>query len=183
MSESEHRQKYFPPPKFPFSYSIFEAKDGDDCLKKTLTLSAYTGATGTTFALIAGLTSTTADNPALGSNILIRLTKYGLPMFAAGGMYAATTCVVANIRGKNDPFNHFFGGLAMGSVFGTAFKSQKLGWGIGFATGFLAMIWKAGKIEGFTNFDYSQYRREKTLGGHTRSYLTTRPNPEGDQRI
>ena len=42
---------------------------------------------------------------------------------AAGGMFAATTCAVANIRGgKDDPFNHFCAGLATGSVFGTACK-------------------------------------------------------------
>eukprot|EP00745_Piridium_sociabile_P028633 TRINITY_DN46256_c0_g1_i1.p1 TRINITY_DN46256_c0_g1~~TRINITY_DN46256_c0_g1_i1.p1 ORF type:complete len:199 (+),score=38.29 TRINITY_DN46256_c0_g1_i1:50-598(+) len=182
MSE-EHRQKYFPTPRIR-CYPFYKTKDGDDCLKKTLALSAYSGAAGTTFALMAGLTSTTTDNPALASNVLIRLTKYGLPMFAAGGMFAATTCTVANLRGgKDDPFNHFAGGLATGSVFGTAFKSHKLGWGLGFTFAFLALIWKAGKIEGFTNIKTSEFRRERTLGGHNRSYFTMRPNPEGDPNL
>ncbi|KAL8622453.1 hypothetical protein ACOMHN_034118 [Nucella lapillus] len=182
MSE-EHRQKYYPTAQSPISFGFYKGKDGDDCLRKALTLSAYSGAAGTTFALIAGLTSTTADNPALSSNILIRLTKYGLPMFAAGGVFAASTCVIANVRGKDDPFNHFFGGLATGSVFGTAFKSQKLGWGLGCAFALFAMIVKAGKIEGFANLDLTQFRRERTLGSHQRSYLTTRPNPEGDPNL
>lgn len=146
-------------------------------------LSGYSGAAGTTFALLAGLTSTTADNPALGSNILIRLAKYGLPMFAAGGMFAASTCVIANVRGKDDPLNHFFGGLATGSVFGTAFKSQKLGWGLGFTFALFAMILKAGKMEGFAVIDPYQFRRERTLGSFQRSYFTSRPDPEGDKNI
>ncbi|KAK7100799.1 NADH dehydrogenase [ubiquinone] 1 alpha subcomplex subunit 11-like [Littorina saxatilis] len=183
MSE-EHRQKYFPPRPSKFSlYPFYSVKDGDECLKKTLTMSAYTGALGTSFAVLAGLTSTTPDNPALGSNLLIRLTKYSLPMFAAGGMFAATTCAVANIRGKDDPLNHFVAGLTTGSVFGTAFKSQKLGWGLGVTFGLLAFVIKALKSEGLVNIDMNTLRREKAFTEYQRSYFTTRPDPEGDRNL
>jgi len=184
MSE-EHRQKYFPPRQVRFSvYPFYSTKDGDDCLKKTIATSAFSGGLGTAFGLVAGLTSTTPYSPALGSNVLIRLSKYGLPMFAAGGMFAATTCAVANIRGgKDDPWNHFCGGLATGSVFGTAFKSQKLGWGLGFTFAFLALLMKAGKIDGFATWDINTLRREKAFNEYQRSYLTSRPDPEGDRTM
>lgn len=46
MSE-EHRQKYFPPrPHRHKLYPFYTVKDSDDCLKKTVALSAYSGALG-----------------------------------------------------------------------------------------------------------------------------------------
>jgi len=146
-------------------------------------LSATTGAIGTGFAVIAGLTSTTPGNPALGSNLLIRLTKYSLPAFAAGAMFAATTCTVANVRGKEDPLNHFVAGMTTGSVFGTAFKSQKLGWSLGFAIGLMAAVVKGLKQEGHFNLDINTIRRERSFTEYQRSYLTNRPSPEGDRTL
>lgn len=185
MSE-EHRLRYFGKPEKSRYYPFYEVKDGDDCLKKTLMVSLYTGSAGTLFAFFNGFTSTTIDNPALGSNLLIRFGKFAVPMFAAGAVYSATVCAVSNIQGgKDSPLNHFCGGMAAGSVFGTAFKSHKLGWGLAFLFGSLAALRKQYEMEGFSKINDVPTRRQTQmfLGSHQRSFLTSRPDAEGDQSL
>jgi len=183
MSE-EHRKKYFPEHKRRFElYPFYEKKDNEDCAKKILATTATTGIAGTTFAILAGLTSTTPDNPALGSNMMIRLAKYGLPAFAVGAMFSGTVCASANIRGKDDALNHLLAGLTTGSVIGTAMKSQKIGWAYGIALGLFAAAAKGVITETGWKLKPTTLRREVSFNEYKRSYFTTRPDNKGDPNL
>lgn len=184
MSE-EHRKKYFPPkPRRYIAYPFYKTKDGDDCLRKILTLSCYSGGIGSGFAVVGALKATIHESPQLGSHLLIRLGKYALPMAAAGAMFSAAICTMANVRGgANDPYNHFVGGLAVGSVFGAATRSHAKGWGMGIFIGLAALIWKAGKLEGWANIDGEEINRTKGFYVYKRAWFTERPDPEGNRGL
>lgn len=49
-----------------------------------------------------------------------RVIYWGAPLIGGGLAYTSIVCTAASLRKKNDQWNHAFGGMAAGAVFGAA---------------------------------------------------------------
>jgi len=62
------------------------------------------------------------QNPGIATAVA-RITWWGIPFIGGGIVYTSTVNMLANIRGKTDPINHFWGGAAVGALLGKHCKS------------------------------------------------------------
>lgn len=82
--------------------------------------------------LVLGTCAGTLDIVAMSrpvgiANIATRYAMITFPIMAVGSTFAATSCLLADYRQKDDTYNHFWGGFSAGVVAGACFKSGTFG--------------------------------------------------------
>ena len=74
---------------------------------------------------LLGLTDVISLPPKGGRSLVgnvLRLTKVGGSIAIMGPVFAASTCMLANLRGKDDYPNYWWGGVAAATAFCTVCK-------------------------------------------------------------
>lgn len=105
-------------------YHYYDTPDGEDCLKKVV----YMNKVGLVFGIFGGTLDVVAGSKPVGiANIATRYAMISLPLMAVGSTFAATCCLLADYRGKDDTYNYFFGGFSAGCVAGACARSGTFG--------------------------------------------------------
>jgi len=126
--------------KWPNLRLLYDGKDDENYLYKTLVLTKYTGITSATFAAM-DIALFPRPNPGLG-NALSRIKFYAGPIVGGGLAYTSAVLLATNLRGKNDQYNHMYGGAAWGIVIGKCARCFITGSLMGLLLGFTGFILK-----------------------------------------
>lgn len=105
-------------------YHYYDTPDGEDCLQKVFFMNKM----GIVLGICGGTLDVVAGSKPVGiANIAARYAMISLPLMAVGSTYAATCCLLANYRKKDDTYNYFFGGFSAGCVAGACARSGTFG--------------------------------------------------------
>lgn len=130
-------------------YQYYDTPDGEDCVKKVI----YLNKVG---AILGGFYSTldvlTMSKPVGVGNIALRYATLTLPVMAVGSTFGAVTCLSTTIRGKDDFFNYFYGGVAAGSVTGAIARNGVVGTLCAVSFGIAGMLKKYYVMKGWIMF-------------------------------
>jgi len=137
IPKGKHPPNWTPNPRW---MDIFKGRDDERVLFKTLLMTKYAGAVGGFAALFDVMLVTQSQTV---TSALQRILYWNVPIIGGGLAYTSTVAVLASMRGgKNDTWNHFFGGLAAGSVCGAARHSIIFGAVLGFGFGMYGAVHK-----------------------------------------
>jgi hypothetical protein len=101
----------------------FLVRPEESCLKGTVKFIGYGTIFGTSIAMI---TAQNYENVSFLETAGRSVARYIFPLALVGGMYASTTCMMDEVRGRHRPVsNGFIGGAVAGAVLGT--KTHNLG--------------------------------------------------------
>lgn len=159
---------------------LYDSPDGKNCLIKT----AKCAQVGTVWGLLAGATDAALyTNCTTLGGWAARLAHFGVPGAATGAMLAATSCLVGEVRGENDPLNHLIGGFAAGSVWGAKYRSVSRGVSVACAGAVLAGLYKLIRDAGYTFTGTTAHPGHKEQGPYAgRHFLFSKETPEPKDR-
>lgn len=109
---------------------------------------------------------------------LVKLYRHGLPPLIAATTFGATMSLAANIRNKEDAWNHAIGGYAAGTMFGVWYKAPKVGFWSGV---FLAIVGSSfKKMSEYGVFDRPlTVHHERVFDFYRTGWMIERPHQEG----
>ncbi|KAF0287394.1 NADH dehydrogenase [ubiquinone] 1 alpha subcomplex subunit 11 [Amphibalanus amphitrite] len=142
-------------------YKYYDTKDGEDCHKKIwfMTKSALllSGWAGPCYCALV-------THPVGAWQTVHSLGYITIPLVTSAATFAATTCALTNLRGKDDFYNPALGGLAAGSIFGAAKQSLATGarWGGIFAVAAISV--KAGVDYDWRWWEAENFTQRGTVG-------------------
>ncbi|KAM3851195.1 NADH dehydrogenase [ubiquinone] 1 alpha subcomplex subunit 11 [Vipera latastei] len=124
----------------------WEILDSTHCFRNTWLagrLGALTGLIGSTYHVILYTPETTLEG-------LLRVTKSTVTMATLGAVFAATSCISAELRdAPEDPMNYFIGGCASGAMIGARTNSFVIGSSACVGLGALGAFVKVARQQGW----------------------------------
>jgi len=126
-------------------HEVFEGKDNDDYVHKTIQMTKYTATTSAfiscgeiTFLELRGLKAARA------------IGRWALPIIGGGIAYTTTAAFLGGIRNKTEAKHHFMAGQVAGAIYGASRKSFMAGLLWGLVLGLTGMVYKDASINGYT---------------------------------
>lgn len=138
-------------------YSYHDYPDGTHCTYKTAVVARKTTIIG---FFIGSLEVINISKPSTIGGALARYPKYMVPGVMTGVAFGITTCTLGMVRQKDDNWNYFFGGAAMGSVFGIARRSFAVGTPCTVLFALAAVCYKE-----YINSEMATYKRHRNWNG------------------
>lgn len=105
-------------------YKYYDTPDGQDCLKKL--------AVATKYGAIYGLFTSALDvlcisHPKGYGATFARIGYVTLPFLGVGATFATSTCLLTDLRNKDDHLNYLIGGALSGAIVGVWQRSAQIG--------------------------------------------------------
>lgn len=142
-------------------YKYYDSKDGEDCHKKVWFMTKM----GLVFSAWAGPAYCAMVTQPVGVwQTAHSLGVVTVPVVTAGATFAATSCALTNLRGKDDAWNAALGGLAAGSIFGAAKQSLATGGRLGAIFAGVAVSVKMGIDNDWKWWEAEKFTQRGTVG-------------------
>ncbi|KAJ9581536.1 hypothetical protein L9F63_023285 [Diploptera punctata] len=156
-------------------YNYYDTPDGQDCFKKLWFTTKIAGVTGLAISAVdvkihshtQGFYPTAA-----------RFVHFTFPFIGIAAAFTATTCMLTNLRHKDDKLNYFLGGCAAGSVFGAWRKSVVAGVVASAFFGVAAFVKKSSLEEGWELAPEPKLRTFGSVFSSRHDYTLTKPPPK-----
>merc|ERR1711964_538046 len=157
-----------------FAYDLLSSPDNDDCMKKLL----YGGGYGVYGGVVAGLLESLAKLKVFTpSTIGLSIAGWVGPLAAIGMAYPTLTCTIANMRDKDDVFNHAAAGFMSGSIYGIRYKKAWVAYLGAFSFGAFCAMNKYFHQKGYhlySNEAYNVPNSNAQFTHYERSFMATR---------
>uniref|UniRef100_G3CJT7 NADH dehydrogenase [ubiquinone] 1 alpha subcomplex subunit 11 n=1 Tax=Dipetalogaster maximus TaxID=72496 RepID=G3CJT7_DIPMA len=143
---------------FPRGYHYYDTPEGQDCDKKLWYVTKNSAMYGMFASAIDILMYSHPKGylPTLG-----RFAYITFPFMGMGAAFVVTTCMATNMRKKDDVWNYFLGGTAVGAVMGAWKRSLRIGTYGSLALGLFFLITKDCIENGRTTFSMEGWEPQK----------------------
>uniref|UniRef100_A0A023F5Z7 NADH dehydrogenase [ubiquinone] 1 alpha subcomplex subunit 11 n=1 Tax=Triatoma infestans TaxID=30076 RepID=A0A023F5Z7_TRIIF len=143
---------------FPRGYYYYDTPEGEDCDKKLWYVTKNSALYG---VLASSIDVLMFSHPKGYLPTLGRFAYITFPFMGMGAAFVVTTCMATNFRKKDDMWNYFLGGTAVGAVMGAWQRSLRIGFYGGFALGVLFLIQKDCMERGLASFSIHGWEPQK----------------------
>jgi len=164
----------YTPPGQPSFVDIFKGKDDENYVQKTYLITKYS-VFSTAIASLFDICVGTQPKDLVGC--VKRIGYWGVPFIGGGLTYTTIVCASASLRKKDDQWNHFFGGAAVGGLIGALRKSHMTGFGMAFAIGMAGVFYKESVIQGWELLGNPRHQKRGFAMSHKCDYTVLRDIP------